>query len=664
MTAWIKYIYCLFLFVFLMRPAFAQKKTDRNVHADTLLINEIMASGKRLHEQHQLDAAEEIYRKAYLFSKKSGNPRKTIAIIAAQNTTLHARSKYPQALKFARESLQISEALKDDQLIVEAYIRIGAQYFYMGDYKLATSNWMAGLKLAEQTHQELLQLKITSNLTAVFLMLQDKHKSQRYAKQSYQLAKTLGDTVSLAKALVNLSSSEGINGNFKNEEFYAQKAIELGYLMKDYSYIINIHLNLGVSFKKRRLFQTSLNHYIKAQELAKKYKNQEYDMSIYSALAEGLQNINRNEEALTNIRKSIPLAEAAGASGQLKMIYEIASNIYENLDNHKAAMLYLRKSNKIKDSLMNAETEAAINKMEREYELVKKEKALANQKLIISRNKLQLQEKNRYILIAIFTIVILITISVSFYIIYSSKNKAQQEKLKVIQQEKDIATLEAMISGEEKERSRLALNLHDGVGGILSVTKMHLDQLCAAHADLSASALYEKTVSMLDAASAETRAIAHNLAPQVLFQKGLNAAIGSFCNKANHENLNIHYYSIGTIKRYDTEFELFIYRTVQESFNNIVKHARASNVIVQLSINNDLLSLTIEDDGVGLDEALLSNGGIGLSNLKSRTIAKGGNFEITSSPGNGTSLYLEFDINPYKLGADAEKAEEYIIVNS
>lgn len=619
----LKYAIVFIMFFYFSLQVGAKNKSSGEFHADTVLINKYLSLGKQKHKQNKLDSAKLFFSKA----------------------------------------LMLSTAIKDSAGMVNAYIGVGTEDYHRGDFKNATANWLSGLKIAELMKDQVKQLELNSNLSAVFLTLINKKKATYYTEATYKLAKALKDTASLVTALLDISSREGIFGNLDKEAYHLKEVIKLSKASKNYAYEVTAYLNLGQSYKDHKNYKFSLYYYGKADSTSKAHHLKEYDRMIYMSTAGVLYAMNKNKEALRYIKMVIPLALQAGASARLRDIYSLTSNIYSSLNKHKEALHYLRKSNFIKDSLFSIENEAAIHRMEIEHQSVKREKAISDQELIISRNKLELQEKNKYIIIAALATIILAAISVAVYLVYSAKHKADKHKLNLIQKEKEVAILEALINGEEKERSRLALELHDSVGGILSVTKMQMSILLDEHHYLSSSSTFEKTVFMLDTASSETRSIAHNLAPQILFQKGLNTSIASLCEKTNGPSLNVVYYSIGNVDRYNSDFELFIYRTVQEGLTNIIKHACAKEVIVQLSNSNNVLNLTIEDDGKGMDATTIGVNGMGLNNMRLRTIAKGGIFELSSSTA-GTTIFLEFDITPYILNNTDYPIEDLSLVKN
>uniref|UniRef100_UPI002102E65A sensor histidine kinase n=2 Tax=Cesiribacter sp. SM1 TaxID=2861196 RepID=UPI002102E65A len=176
-------------------------------------------------------------------------------------------------------------------------------------------------------------------------------------------------------------------------------------------------------------------------------------------------------------------------------------------------------------------------------------------------------------------------------------------------------------------------------------TKMHLSILKSEEAVPERFQKFDHTVSMLDSATHEIRTIAHNLSPDILIRYELDAALENFCQKVSNPNLQVDFYFLGEAPKLKNNFKLIIYRIVQELVNNIIKHAEASHALVQLSQHEQVLSITVEDNGRGFN--MTDGKGMGLHNLKTRVQDIGGQLNIESSEGNGTTVYLEFDINPF-----------------
>lgn len=196
-----------------------------------------------------------------------------------------------------------------------------------------------------------------------------------------------------------------------------------------------------------------------------------------------------------------------------------------------------------------------------------------------------------------------------------------------------------------KERSRLARELHDGMGGILSATKMHLSILKNDEKKIIDSSKLDQPGSMIDYASQEIRTIAHNHSPNILLNSDLEKAINHYCQSVSNSSLQVDCYILGDFQKFKNRFKLVIYRIVQELINNIIKHSHANHALVQISLHDNFLSLTVEDNGVGLE--FNESNGIGLANLRERVSKMNGQMTINSEIGKGTAIYLEFEISSF-----------------
>ncbi len=191
------------------------------------------------------------------------------------------------------------------------------------------------------------------------------------------------------------------------------------------------------------------------------------------------------------------------------------------------------------------------------------------------------------------------------------KSIKQRDELHALAMEKEkqnskISTLTALLEGQEQERGRLARDLHDGLGGLLSGTKLQLSIL-DTHRSENIEEGISKSISQIDGAVEELRRVAHNLMPDLLMKYGLVAAIEEFALRMSNSALSIHTEFINYSNSISEEKQLLIYRVIQELVNNAIKHAKASEIIIQISEEENILNLTVEDDGKGFDPASLDS---------------------------------------------------------
>ncbi|RZM00279.1 MAG: hypothetical protein EOO88_58845, partial [Pedobacter sp.] len=244
----------------------------------------------------------------------------------------------------------------------------------------------------------------------------------------------------------------------------------------------------------------------------------------------------------------------------------------------------------------------------------------------VARIKLQesqLKQKTIVNYILVGGAIALLLISTLIFANYRHKQKLQQQRITELETQQQLTATEAVLKGEEQERTRLAKDLHDGLGGMLSGIKYSLNTMKGNLIMTAANAqAFERSMDMLDSSIQEMRRVAHNMMPEALVKFGLDTALKDFCNDmSNSGALQVSYQSIGvdTLQLEQTT-AITIYRIVQELINNSIKHAVATAAIVQLSkVEDNRLLLTVEDDGKGFDTKILSGSkGIGWNNIQNR----------------------------------------------
>ncbi len=206
-----------------------------------------------------------------------------------------------------------------------------------------------------------------------------------------------------------------------------------------------------------------------------------------------------------------------------------------------------------------------------------------------------------------------------------------------------------MLDGQEDERQRIAGDLHDRLGSMLATVKMHFNVLDDNIVNMGEKNVnqYRRANALLDEACEEVRKISHNLSTGMIMSFGLVPALqelGESVGSTGKMNCKILVY--GLHERLETFVEISIYRMVQELFSNILKHAQAKNVTVQLNRLENALTITVEDDGVGFNvEDKMKGSGMGLKSVLLRIEKLKGNFTVDSNPGKGTIAILELPLN-------------------
>jgi PAS domain S-box-containing protein len=207
--------------------------------------------------------------------------------------------------------------------------------------------------------------------------------------------------------------------------------------------------------------------------------------------------------------------------------------------------------------------------------------------------------------------------------------------------------LSTILSTEDKERSRISKELHDSVGQTLSAISLHLDSLTKI-SDLSDTELnkIKNIENLLKEAISESRSVSHNLMPPALTDLGFTYAIENVLNSlADVGETKFSFHSNESAITIPKEIEFALFRITQEAINNIIKYAEATEATIQYLIFDDLISLSIEDDGKGFDMKVANKKhNFGLNSMKNRAASLGGELTIDTTPGNGTGIQVSIPL--------------------
>lgn len=213
----------------------------------------------------------------------------------------------------------------------------------------------------------------------------------------------------------------------------------------------------------------------------------------------------------------------------------------------------------------------------------------------------------------------------------------------------EMSAVQSIIETQEKERQRIAIEIHDGIGPQISSTIHQLETIAESikDSDPETASRIESIVEQTNEVSGDLRSISHSLMPRVLLDFGLTAALQTLVNRVNNSNrCKVEFIHTFSGEPLDQSIELNLYRICQELVSNALKHARAKSIFVQLVKNEEHLTLMVEDDGKGFDLSKLKlSDGIGLSNIEMRTKVMNGELNIDSSPGRGSVVTIEISLN-------------------
>lgn len=332
----------------------------------------------------------------------------------------------------------------------------------------------------------------------------------------------------------------------------------------------------------------------------------------------------------------------------LPYFYSNLAIAYGNQNQYEKAYEQSMTALQMRDSLYQKEKLDMMGKLEVQYRVAEKDKQLAQNRLQISEQQSKLKEKNLLIGGTAISAVFLAAFLLSAYRSSKHKRRVHAKELLLLGQQQEIQQLQSMMKGEERERGRLAQELHDGVGGMLAAIKMNISAVeTTENPPVTAKGL-QQVMALLEDTAGEVRRTAHNLMPDILLKHNLPEALRIYCDSINNGGqLQIDLQFHTSLKELDKAFELSLYRVLQELIQNIVKHAAATHAVIQFRQQETMLHVTVEDNGIGFD-ASGQQEGLGLNNIRSRIQTLKGMVSIDSAEGRGTTCYMEFNLGAYK----------------
>ncbi|WP_293945906.1 MULTISPECIES: sensor histidine kinase [unclassified Sphingobacterium] len=321
-----------------------------------------------------------------------------------------------------------------------------------------------------------------------------------------------------------------------------------------------------------------------------------------------------------------------------KIVYSQLASVNELMGDYKEALKMSNTANKLSDSIQKVQLLEKMNEMEAKYKAVEKEKLILNLRAEKGSSQLKI-----FLVLSIAILLFIIVLFVTFSYRKQRKLNGQiqinhEVALEKLAKEKQLQISESMLKGEEQERQRIAQDLHDSIGGMLTGLKFKIAGDHSKKNDLT-NELPQKLNDILG----EVRRISHNLMPESLRQFGLIAALEQLCLSMRNSKVTIQFENYEKEVLLDFQKGLAIYRIVQEAISNALKYADPDLIIVQVSKSEETLLVLIEDNGKGFDPSV-ANYGMGLNNMINRIKWIGGSIDIHSKLGSGTQIEIGLSV--------------------
>ncbi len=615
------------------------------IKPDTATINRLYDIGNAV-ELTDHEKAKEIYLTAGELSEKIDYAVGRIKFASNYTFLLNLEGLFDSSLAINQKALALARETGDELQINKMLVNTGNVYNYKRFYSTALDYYIQALPYFERAGNKRHLAILHDVMQVLYYNMDQPQKGIIHGRKALSLLEYSPDDVVRGQILLNLAMlySKTIPPEKEEQLIALTEALRIA------------EVNNYAQMKATAL--NNLSDYYMQQfdiQMAERYGRSAFKLNdsvgnvtgriigfrglAYYALYKG-----NYSESKRHALQALEMAKELGLSDEQQLCYKILADLalLQDKDYLKSQVL-IQKADSIQKILYNDDVIRATEELKIKYETEKKELQIKS-----------LEARQRWMTMTGIAggAALLFGLLALFWLWLWTKQKRRKAELlvKQLEQEKQLISTQAALDGEMQERSRLARDLHDGLGSILSAAKINMSELKnGAILELPALESINLVMKLLDESVQELRRVAHHLMPESLSRYGLKVALSDFCKSIG----KVEFAWFGDETRLERQLEIVFYRIVHELVNNALKHSGATHILVHVVQNPDRIALTVEDNGCGFDVDA-TTAGMGLHNIRTRVDALGGSIEIYSGKemGEGTEVHVEFKIVSHDTGAD------------
>lgn len=577
---------------------------------------------------------------------------------------LHARSfqmlssvyynsgDYINAIAFNEPAEKILLGLREDRDtqfgLAAVYNDLGASYSLINEMEKAQEYYTRSVALFEKVKDSGALILTHFNIAFIYIDIQEWEKALFYFEKGMRYKSIPGDY----EIKIQLFSRKAAMHFRLNQIQAGKKLLDscskflLAHAIEDQTW--NYYNNaLGEYYYATQNGKQALEHFKTAQQYGLKWNDPYYIADDNWEIGRTFLLLNQPDSAGKYLQAALETANRYNYLPKVRFILNDWCRYYDRIENYKKANELRAMLLRFTDSVVTVQNHNRILLYDARYNSQQKEAQIGQLEKDKNIRDLQIKQKDILNFILLGCAVAAIILSILVFRNYRQQRKLQLLRISELEAQQQLAATEAVLKGEEQERTRLAKDLHDGLGGLLSGIKYSF-QTMKGNLIMTPEnhQAFERGLAMLDNSIQEMRRVAHNMMPEALVKFGLDTALKDFCTDINQSGvLRVQYQSFGLENpSINQTAAITIYRIVQELINNTIKHAGAGSAVVQITKTGNQLAVTVEDDGKGFDTSVLSQPrGIGWSNIQNRVEFLKGNVDLKSEQGKGTSVYITFE---------------------
>jgi len=584
--------------------------------------------------------AQKLAAQAIALAQKENNTKLLAVAYHRLGTALYNRNRLDSAKLIMDKAIPL--AADDDRLLGGILQETGNIEADLGNYETAIQNYFQALQIFEKLNDLNKTGQTLSNIGALYINLGDYDKMLIYTEKALAIHRETGYKMGIAANLTNMADYYFLKNDSVKTIALLTEAQKLFHELNATINEVNVLGSIGDYYSD---FQNNQDKAIRIYEQSLKLltpgDNNNFWMDGYRKISLAYYRKADYQKAIEHMQKAVEVTDSTNLD-YVRMNYNLLAYDYIGLKNTEKATEALDKYVELTDRVYRGNQKKTIAEMEVKYETEKKQ---AQIRILEQDKKLQAAS-----IVGLLAAILFLAVLGFFYyrnlnrkrLLVEKEAEIKAQRISELEKEKQLAASQALLEGENAERKRLARDLHDGLGGMLSVVKLNLINMkgnaIIPESDVPA---FHNALEMLDGSIRELRRVAHNLMPESLMRYGLKAALSDFCGSIDH--VNLHYF--GDDRRMDEKFEVAIFRIAHELVNNALKHSEATLINVQVIQESNRINLVVQDNGVGfVPENIQTDKTTGLSSIRSRVESLNGHLDFFSEPNKGTEVQIDLKI--------------------
>lgn len=562
---------------------------------------------------------------------------------------------------YFNKSLLLYEKLNDENGIAKTYGSLGILLENEMQYDSALRYYFKYLAIAEKNDNTVGQLASFINIGKVLYRLMDYESAIKFFTKCLDLSLIERNHSYIARAYQNL----GMVNYRKNKTEVALKlygnAIAYFDSIPSQWEIGQCLMSIGVIYRDQKNNKAAMQQFIKSEAIFRSIPSIE-DLIINLIDIALIHEDNGDYFKTLQIYDScLAMAKTSNNIKNLPLLYYNISKTHELSGNWKQAFQYQMLHYKLKDSIFSIENRRSMKDLELAYEKEKDEAKIISLQNENLQKDLTIKARTNQRNINLFVGALVFIAGVMLFFVLSIRSRKNrtilEQKIRQMEDEKKLMIAQSLIEGQEQERKRIASELHDGIGVLLSTARLHFMNI--VDKDPEHKEMMDKANKLMEQAARDVRKISHNMMPGLLTQLGLVEAVEDlFDSFENNPDISGNVVIKGTPVRLKENTEIMLYRVIQELLNNTVKHSGAKNISLNIHFG-DNLKFQYSDDGQGFEvEKQLKKDSFGLSSIISRVGFLRGDITLESKPGKGFTAFIEIPIASKVV--DSDKTQEYL----